>query len=119
MTCEEQSQYNALPYKGKLLYDSTKSENPHWSHKQIMFKVSLDKTITDTVERGNIDVDPNDPTFWDEILRGAKDFLRSIGCIIKEVFDAIDRALDKLASWIGRGVSAVVDFVDDVLDTFF
>lgn len=119
MTYEEQSQYNALPYKGKLLYDRTKSENPHWSHKQIMFKVSLDKTITKTVEEGNIDVDPNDPTFWDEILRGAKDFLRSIGCIIKEVFDAIDRALDKIASWIGRGVSAVVDFVDDVLDTFF
>lgn len=112
MTYEEQQQYNKLSYRGKQIYDRIKRENPQYNHKAIYLKTVLELKIEEGLGTGNRDIDPTD--FWEEVLRGARRFLESVGNIARDVFDTIDRALSKVANWIGRGIEVVVDFLDDL-----
>ena len=112
MTYEEQQQYNKLSYRGKQIYDRIKRENPEYNHKAIYLKTVLEVKIEEGLTGGGADIDPKD--FWDAVLKGARRFLESVGNIARDVFVTIDRALSKVADWIGRGIEVVVDFLDDL-----
>lgn len=111
MTYEEQQQYNKLSYAQQKEYDGYKSIHPTWTHKQIMFKIAMDKKIGDLPP--NVDPDPDDPEILAEILKGAKLFLIGVGIIIYEVFDAIDDMLDTLGDLISRGVRYIGDRLEE------
>lgn len=112
MTYEEQQQYNKLSYRGKQIYDRIKRENPNYNHKAIYLKTVLEVKIEDGLNDGGTDINPTD--FWEEVLKGARRFLESVGNIARDVFDTIDRALSKVAEWIGRGFEVVIDFLDEL-----
>lgn len=112
MTYEEQQQYNKLPYSQQRAYDRIKSENPGWGHRQIMFKVAMEKKTDDFVN-SNSDPNPEDPEILAEILRGAKSFLVGLGIFIAEVFEVIDDMLCTLVDLIDRGIRYVGDKLEE------
>jgi len=92
MTTEEREQYNKLSELDREEYDLIKKKHPNWSHSQIITKLGVSVEIGKRLEKGE-DVNPDDPTVIEEILKGAKKFLKRCGIIIKEVFEAIDEVL--------------------------
>lgn len=115
MTYEEQQQYNKLTDKQKAVYNFTKSQNPHWSHKQIMAKVGVDENLGKAIQDGKIDVTRTgqngetiiDPSVFAEILRGSKKFLEGLGIVIESLFAAIDEALNALDDLIDAGIEYI------------
>ncbi len=106
MTSDEQKQYNSLSYEERQDYDDIRQRRPHWSHKQIMVKIALEREIDKIPGTG-----PTDPTGDPEILRGilkgVKEFLTEVGCFVWDVFEAIDDAIDTLTDLIASGLSYI------------
>ena len=117
---EEREHYNSLPKEEREEYDRIKKMKPHWSHKQIMAKLGVTKTADEMIEQGNEDVDANDPIWWEQILTGASEFLRSFGgTIYNTAIKVIDGALSTLGNMISKGIGKIGDFIDDIFDLIF
>ena len=106
MTSDEQKQYNSLSYNERQEYDHIRRMHPNWSHKQIMTKLALDIQTIVVVDRGH-EKPEDDPDLLREILQGAKSFLIGVGCIVWDVFEAIDDAIDTLTDLIASGISYI------------
>lgn len=115
MTYEEQQQYNKLPYNDQKEYDHYKSKYPHWSHNQIMTRVSTGHVIDKRIGQGK-DVNPEDPRVLKEILEGAKAFLVGVGIFIASVFYIIDETLETLGDLIYRGITYIGEKLGDFWD---
>lgn len=114
MTYEEQQIYDKLSSDQKDDYNHFKSQHPGWSHNQIMQKLAIVSKITDILNDGG-DVNPDDPEFMTEILKGAKEFLINLGIIIDSFFEAIDAALNVL----GNIIEAGINYIGDKLKAFW
>lgn len=114
MTYEEQQIYDKLSSDQKDDYNHLRSKHPGWSHNQIIQKLAVDDKITKILEDGG-DVNPDDPQFMSEILKGAKEFLLNLGIIIDSFFEAIDAALNVLDNIIEAGIN----YIGDKLKTFW
>lgn len=115
MTYEEQHQYDNLSYYQKQDYDRYKSQHPGWSHKQIMFKIGMDKTAEKIADRGG-DPNPEDPQILKEILEGAKSFLIGVGIVVGTIISIIDDALETLGGLIYEGISYVGNKLQEFWD---
>lgn len=108
MTTEEREQYNKLSELDREEYDLIKKKHPNWSHSQILTKLGVSVEIGKRLEKGE-DVNPDDPTVIEEILKGAKDFLIGVGLFIADVFEAIDEAL----TYVGKKLKDFWDWLWD------
>lgn len=116
MTTEEQIQYNALSSSEREDYDYLRRKHPNWSHKQIMNKLAIEIQVIKVLDKGNTDVDFEDPEILIQILKGAKEFLTRVGCFISDFFEAVDDAIDTLTDLILGGISWVGDALSDFWD---
>ena len=115
MTYEEQQIYDKLSSDKKDDYNHLRSKHPGWSHNQIMGKLAVSSKIDEILENGG-DVNPDDPEFMTEILKGAKEFLINLGIIIDSFFEAIDAALNVLGNIIEAGINFIGDKLKDFWD---
>lgn len=116
MTTEELQQYNNLSSAKKREYDLNRELHPNWSHNQIMLKLAVDDSIGDVLNKGNTDINPNNPVFLRALLNGAKEFLSSVGCVALEILTFLDDAIDSLTDLIAKGISWVGDALSDFWD---
>lgn len=108
MTTEEREEYNRLPKADREEYDHLSRKHPNWDHKQIMAKVAFNHKADVMIEKkGGEDINPDDPSVLEEILKGAKEFLIGCGILIAEVFGVIDEALSFLGGLIADGLSFI------------
>ena len=115
MTYEEQQIYDKLSSDKKDDYNHLRSKHPGWSHNQIMGKLAVSSKIDEILENGG-DVNPDDPEFMTEILKGAKELLINLGIIIDSFFEAIDAALNVLGNIIEAGINFIGDKLKDFWD---
>jgi len=117
MTTEEREKYNRLPKADQEEYDHLLRKHPNWDHKQIMAKVAFNRKADDMIEKkGGEDINPDDPSVLEEILKGAKEFLIGVGIFIEDVFEVIDDALTALGDLIADGVSYIGNKLKDFWD---
>lgn len=109
MTATEKEEYDKLSLDEKDEYNFNLGKHPNWSHQQLMTKVAISRTTTTIVDETPEDIDVDDPKFMALVLKGAKDFLESIGCVATDIIKLIDNALGLLANIIDAGINYVGD----------
>lgn len=113
MNYEEQKQYNNLSGNDKRYYDKIKSEHPNWNHKQAMVKVAFNHKEDEIIERGGHNIDPEDTEILNAIFQGVKTFLKRVGVIIQDVFNALDKLIEMVKK--GKAIYKVLGEIWDWL----
>ena len=115
MNYEEQKQYDNLSECDKSYYKKIKLDHPNWNHRQIMVKVAFNHKEDDIIERAGNDIDPEDSEILNEIFQGVKNFLKRVGVIMQNVFNALDKLIDlvKKGKAIYNALSEIWDLLTD------
>ena len=90
-------------------FQEFKAKHPDWSDEQIWLAISLDMETDKTIEEKGGNIDPNDPTIFKRIIKGARDWLESVLPII---FETVKPYLDELVAnikvWIQKGIEWII-----------
>lgn len=120
MTDKERDDYFKLTPEQREMYDDLKRTKPHWSHNQIIFKIKMDATTIDIIDKKGGTLNPEtiveDPSFLKQVLEGTKNALYEAGIFIAEVFEVLDNAISQLRCLIMSGVRYIGNKLSEFWD---
>ena len=101
-------------------FERIKAEHPDWSDEQIWTAVAIQLQTSATIDNGDKDIDPNDPTFWEEIISKAKDWLKEVWPVIFEkVKEVFANLLIKIREWIDNNLPVIIERIWEIIGTWF
>ncbi len=119
MTAEERQDYDKLTEKQKEEFEYQSRKHPDWSFNQVMAKVAFEEKADETINKGGVDPNPQDPNIWLTILEGVRATLTKFKSIGRSIFVAIDSAIASLRGLIRAGIKRIGDLIDDLMNKIF
>ena len=94
------------------IYDYYKKLHPEWSDDQIWIAVSL-HLEGDKAVNNNKDFDEKDPDFMENLLMGARNWLKEVlPSVFAKVGHFFDQLINTIGEWVQKGLSYAINAIE-------